>query len=390
MLGSMSSRTGGELRSALLENAAELAPLEFQWRRLAEERANIFLTPEWFSTWLRHYDEYAPAVPVVTRGDSLLGLVPLVRVRRGRPRRIQFAGANAGDYFHPVAAESDEGAVAGAAARALALGRRGYNTLVLENVDPDAAWWTELAHESPRSITAKRVKGSVLPYTDLTGLSWDEFLAGRSRNFRRDLRRKSTRLQESHRVEFRRTETHAELERDLETLWRLHDLRWADRDEDSAAAEPRLRRFLADLAAVTLEQGWLRLWILELDGEPVAARLEWLFGTRLASYYTGFDPKLDREGVGFVLVAHTLRAAIEEGAREYNMLLGSEQWKTRFATGELPVTTVALVPSAHPARLLVSAETGMRRGLDGLSPGARRRARGIARPLRALLPTARR
>jgi CelD/BcsL family acetyltransferase involved in cellulose biosynthesis len=288
MLGSMSSRTGGELRSALLVDAAELTPLESEWRRLAEERANVFLTPEWFSTWLRHYDEYAPAVPVVTQGDSLLGLVPLVRARRGRPRRIQFAGENAGDYFHPVATESDERPVAAAAARALHLGRQGYNTLVLENVDPDAAWWREIARESPRSITAKRVKGSVLPY---------------------------------------------------------------NRGEDSAAADPRLRRFLADLAAVTLERGWLRLWMLELDGEPVAARLEWLFGTRLASYYTGFDPRLDREGVGFLLV---------------------------------------LVPSAHPARLLVSVEVGMRRGLDRLSPRARRRARGIARPLRALLPTARR
>ena len=390
MLAAMSSRTGGELRSALLEDADALAPLEAQWRQLAEKRGNIFLTPEWFSTWLRHYHEYAPAVPVVMRGESLVGLVPLVQAERGRPRRIQFAGANAGDHFQPAAAEEDETAVSAAAASVVGLGSRGYNALVLENIDPDAAWWKEIARESPRSITAKRVKGSVLPYTDLTGVSWDDYLAGRSRNFRRDLRRKSTRLGESHRVEFRRTATSAELDRDLDDLWRLHDLRWADRGEESAAADPRLRRFLADLAHVTLERGWLRLWMLELDGEAVAARFEWLFGGRLASYYTGFDPRLDREGVGFLLVAHALRAAIEEGAREYNMLLGRERWKSRFATGERPVATLVLVPSAHPTRLLVSAEAVMRRGLDRLSPRARRRVRGIGRPLRALLPTARR
>jgi CelD/BcsL family acetyltransferase involved in cellulose biosynthesis len=145
---------------------------------------------------------------------------------------------------------------------------------------------------------------------------------------------------------------------------------------------------ISEFAAAALERGWLRLWTLWLDGDPAAGLMQFLLGGRVSSYYTGFDPRLQREGAGFVLTAHTLRAAIEEGAIEFNMLMGDERWKRRFSTGGREVTTVALVRARHPARVAVGAESAGRRALERLGPEGRERIVSLARPLTRRLPSA--
>jgi CelD/BcsL family acetyltransferase involved in cellulose biosynthesis len=386
----VSSPIEGVERVELITDRSALAGLEDDWRRLAEARSNPFITPEWFWAWIRqHEDRAEPALAVVWRPDgSLRGLLPLIRATTGRLRRIRFGGYDLADHLEPVAADGDRVAVAGAAAAALDLAELGCATLVLDNVDAEPPWWEELADGAPGRLVAKRVKGSVLPYADISSLAWEHYLKGRSRNFRRDIRRKLARLERDHTVEFRCTASQDELAADLEALYRLHDARWSD--GNSTAAGDRTRAVLSDFAAASLDRGWLRLWTLSLDGAPVAALMQWLVGSRVSSYYTGFDPGLRSEGVGLVLTAHTLRAAIKEGADEFNMLLGDEPWKQRFATDRRAISTVVLVRGRHPARMIVSAEAGARRAIGHLSPRAQQRVNSLARPLARMLPSVRR
>lgn len=364
----------------LVTDPQRLGSLEDEWRALAVALGNPFVTPEWFRASLRAgvFDE--PAVVVVRHDDgSLRGLLPLVR----SGRRLAFAGADFADHLEPVAAPGDREAVARLASSALDLRSLGCTMLILDNVEGEPPWWSPVANDAPVPLAVRELKSAVLPYVGTKDLSWDDYLAGRSRNFRRDIRRKLDRLQRDHRVEFRRTQSAAELEADLAALYGLHDARWGGQ---SAAAGERLRSVVSEFAAAALERGWLRFWHLELDGAPAAGLLQWLVGPRLSSYYTGFDPALQREGAGLVLTAHTLRAAIEEGADEFNMLLGDEPWKRRFSTARREVVTVALVRRAHPARLLVSAEVGARRMMDSVPGDVRDRARRLGRPLFNRLP----
>ena len=63
----------------------------------------------------------------------------------------------------------------------------------------------------------------------------------------------------------------------------------------------------------------------------------------MASYYqAGRDPSLDRLSVGFVLMAHTIRSAIAEGATEYRFGRGDESFKHRFSTADPELETVVL------------------------------------------------
>lgn len=372
-------------RAELIGDLDQLRSYEEEWRRLAERRGNAFVTPEWFWAWLEHYgDTAAPAVIVTHDEDGqLLGLMPLAVAHSGRPRALRFAGGTLADLLHPVCLPEHDETVALATADALAAADMKWSLAVLDNVDVDARWWTALGAHAP-FIGQTTLRDTALPAIELGDGGWDAYLAGKTRNFRDQARRYPRRLERDHRVSYRRTDDESALERDIRTLFDLHDARWRDRG-GSTLTSPRARSFHLAFARAALGRGWLRLWILEVDGVPVAAWYGWRLGDRYAYYQAGFDPSWERKSVGFILMVHTVRSAIEEGASRYELLLGDESYKGRFANDERRVCT-AMLSRTRPARVMSSAEAlGWRATRSG-----RPRLRSAASAVSAILPGARR
>lgn len=364
-------------RIQLVTEISEVKALADEWRPLAERRGNAFVTPEWFLAWLRQCGQgWEPRVAVVrTSQGTLRGLLPLLSSKSGGRRALQFCPV--GDRFHPVADLRDEEAVASAAAPAVAPRERGLRSLLLANVDAGAGWWRALAEASPAPLATVERPESALPFVELAGLSWDSYLAGRSRQLRSQLGRKLRSLRKEHDVQLRRTRRSEEVAADLEILFRLHDARWAERPDSSSLADPAIRAFHLEFATAALERGWLRLSVMEVDGVPIAALYGWLLGGRWSYYQAGFDPAWSRHSPGFLLLAETIREAIEDGASEYDMLLGDEAFKRRFATSSRRVRTVVLAPRGHPAHVSAAAGVHLRRAWRSLPSRPRARARRL-------------
>jgi CelD/BcsL family acetyltransferase involved in cellulose biosynthesis len=359
----------GELLTA---DAAE--GLADEWRSIAEAQGNAFLTPEWFFAWRRHYaGPKSSPILVVVRDSAcgLAGLLPLARVGR----TTQFAGANVGDWFGPLARAGLELEVSAVAAETLF--RAGHRTLVLHNVDQDASWISALVSSWPGLITRRQLNSTVIPYVPLAG-TWDAFLENRSHNFRSQVRRKERNLQRRHGLEFRMISEAGQLPKAMETFFELHRARWSSDGRGSSLTTGKAESYHIDFAAMALERGWLRLWFLMAGGQAVAAWYGWMIGGRYCYFNAGWDPAWSHESVGLVLLAHTIRSAIEEGAEEYSLLLGNEAYKARFAVEQRPVETVAL---AHPL--------GLSQCLIHLDIAGRRLARTLPPELKARLGKAR-
>ena len=202
----------------------------------------------------------------------------------------------------------------------------------------------------------------VLPYIALDGFDWQGYLATRSGQFRSQLKRKMRSLERDHEVRLRRSQTAEEVSNDLDTLFDLHDARWQERPGASSLADPQARDLHRAFAARAHEQGWLRLYLLEVDGAAAAAWYGWHVGDRFSYYQAGFDPAWSRYSVGFLLLAETVREAIAEGAAEYDLLVGDEAFKARFATGERLGSSVLLAPPISRMRLMASVERVARSG----------------------------
>jgi CelD/BcsL family acetyltransferase involved in cellulose biosynthesis len=372
---------------AEVADLTRLGPLESEWRELAVGRGNGFLTPEWVGAWARHYAEEHPSFVPVLRGTDgkLRGLLPIALPRSGHPRVCRIAGANLGDRFHPVCEPGSEAEVAAAVGEALADAPQPWSVISLDHVQTDEPWVEALGEATGRRLSTRSRVAAPLPLIDVaTHESWDAYLATRSSNFRQQVRRFARRAAREADVRIRRTEAADTLETDMGTFFALHDQRFGERGGSSLSAE-RARSFHLDFARAALERGWLRLWFLELDGRPAAAWYGWRLGERYSYYNSGFDPEFGALSPGLVLISAVIQSAFEEGASEFDFLLGEESYKYRFAERERTVSDVTLARALpHPASIVTAAEYGARRA-GRLIPASARRRLGLGRLARRSL-----
>ena len=349
--------SGGGARVQYVESLEAIPPAD--WERLAARAGHVFATPEWLGAWWRWYGGARPLlVGLVRRNGELVAILPLhVWRRRGLPV-LRFAGHGPSDQLGPVCAPLTDPDVADAVGSAVSA--IPYRRFVL------------LAELVPSDHRFGQLVGGRTLYTDESPLlrfdeeSWDEFLRRRGANFRQQVRRFPRKLAAVGEVSFRLSSDSSTLDRDLDTLFALHRRRW------QGAETPFLRMagFHREMAARALERGWLRLWMLEVGGRPVAALYGFRFGGVESAYQGGRDPALARYPLGFILISHAVREALGDGMREYHLLRGGEQYKARFANTDRNLETSAVARGATADVVLAMAEAargrslGLRRLLD--------------------------
>src|SRR3954468_12168883 len=329
--------------------------LRAEWTALAEQSRNIFATPEWAETWREHYapGAHLRLLACRDRGGALRALWPHYVAARGPVRVVRLAGHGPADELGPACAPEDRAFAAAALRDALTSRRLGAPALLAERLAGDLAW--------PALLGGRSLHREASPVIPTGGRSWEEYLAGQSRNFREQAGRRRRKLEREHEIAITMTEDPGALAADMDTLVALHEQRWAGGESDSFAGVNGA--FHRAFAAVALERGWLRLWIRRADGEPVAAWHGFRFGGVDSFYQSGRDPSWDRASVGFVLMAHTVRLAFEDGMAEYRLLRGEEGYKGRWAAEDRPVEIVvaAATPLARPAIAAAARLTGSRR-----------------------------
>jgi CelD/BcsL family acetyltransferase involved in cellulose biosynthesis len=325
---------------AACEPIGRLEEAREAWQRLGAETANVFSTWEWAQVWWRHFGAGRQlALAAVRQGPETIGILPMHTERRGVVRLARFIGHGVGDELGPVCAAQDASTVAGC----LEAWPPGGSLLLAERL-PGRRDWAE-------ALGGRMLKIDSSPVIDLAGEgSWDGYLSARSANFRQQVRRRGRRLERLG-IRFRLAQDQDRLAPDLDALVALHRAHWGER---SRAFAPRREGFHREFAALALEQGWLRLWVAEVDGTPVAAWYGFRFAGVDSFYQSGRDPSWDRSAVGAGLLEHTMREAFADGMREYRLLRGDEAYKSRYATRDPALQTVARGRSL-PGRLLVSA-----------------------------------
>ena len=336
--------TLADLSVPTLERVDDLESLRGAWSELAERSGSFFATPEWQSLWWKHFG--AERELLLTAGwgaDGRLETILPFYVWRARPLRVVRAlGHGPGDELGPI---GERGVAGPALARWLETER--FELLLAEQLP--GGGWQECAPG------ARLLSHGASPVLTFDGLTWDELMASKSRNFREQVGRRARALEREHDVRYRLVTGPDDLEESFDTFFRLHGLRWGSR-----SIIARTEAFQRDFAAIAAARGWLRLWLLEVDGAPAAAWLGFRFAGAECYYQAGRDPAFDRRSVAFVLLAHTVRAALEDGAREYRFLRGDEAYKHRFANADAGLETIGIAGGAAGRAALAAAPLAKR------------------------------
>ena len=338
---------------AQIERIPVLGDARDEWRALALASGNIFATWEWAETWWRHFGHGRPLRLLACRGADgrMLAILPLYSWRTKPLHVLRFLGHGPGDQLGPIADAAD----LRAAQQALRyeLDSSGWSVFLGEQL-PGGDGWAE-------ALTAQPLARTGAPVIRLRGRTWDEILQERSSNFRQQVRRRERALTREHDVRLHLTKDAETLPQHLHSLFTLHAERWGAGSDFLQA-----KAFHRDFAQQALAHGWLRLWIMEVDGAPAAAWYGFRFAGVESYYQGGWGSRWARSSVGSVLLAHTIREATQDGMREYRFLQGDESYKYRFADEGKGLETV-IRARGLPGRAVVAA--GLR--LRGYAVGRR-------------------
>jgi CelD/BcsL family acetyltransferase involved in cellulose biosynthesis len=167
---------------------------------------------------------------------------------------------------------------------------------------------------------------------------------------RKYLRQQDRKLGRERNVAYRIVAPEDPLEPALDDLLRLHEMRWP---EGSRYADefPFHREFAEHAHA----RGWLRLWFLEVDGEPVAAWHCFNYHGTQTYYQSGRDPAWDKSSVGLLLLCHAVAEAFRQGTYDHRFGRGAEWYKYRLARDDAGLETIGLAATFRGRAALAAA-----------------------------------
>jgi CelD/BcsL family acetyltransferase involved in cellulose biosynthesis len=341
----------------LVNRREELAGLTSEWDELAQndQRDGFFRTPAWYLSWIEHVRTDAEPYVVVVRDGAgkIVGLAPLCKLTYRdhgfRLTAISPGGREvvSGDFLDYLSVPDARMDVLNAILEFLWEMRSEWELLVageiMEGGDLNLAI-ESFAHA--QKLPFRRQEERVCPYIELPR-TFDDYLRGLSPKMRYEIRRDSRDLLEKFGCRIDVYVEPADVSAHLDTMIQLHLAHWRRVNEPGTMGRAGFDRFLKQVCFSSLGGAGCRLYILRHEERPAAALLAFRFGNNMMFYQTGWDPDspIARMSPGMVLVARSIRDAIEQGCRYFDFLRGDEAYKIRLTKSSRRTTTLLVARS---------------------------------------------
>jgi CelD/BcsL family acetyltransferase involved in cellulose biosynthesis len=337
----------------LIDDADRFAALQIEWSELlaASSAASPFLTWEWLNAWWTHVG--APrrlAIVAVRDGDQLIAVAPLCASRGRVPFlwRWEFLGTGfaGSDYLDAIVRRGRELD----AMRALAeyVRERGV-TLHLVHLPSNSSLSRVAAPLGDSGWSVRTAADGFCPFIRLAGHSWDSFLSTIGPSHRATTRRRLRALEKNFTMRFEQIADDVMRQYALAKLFDFHQARFGRRA--TAFHTTSLRAFHLDATDRLQKAGVLRLFILRLNDDLAGVMYGMSFKGRFYFYQHGYDPQFQSHGVGRAVLDLSIRAAIEEGLSEFDLLYGGEAYKSAWTNERRPLTRIDMFPAHFGGRV---------------------------------------
>ena len=160
-----------------------------------------------------------------------------------------------------------------------------------------------------------------------------------------------------HPYQFDVAETPAEVSAALPVLFNLHRERAEASmkiSHDDYFNHPNRRAFIREVAAQLAEQRSVKVGILRVGGEPIAAQMWFEKGEVLFLYYSGFLPDWQSHSVALLATIGALKEGMGRGMRQIEFLAGGGHPKARWDTQQRVHGNIWLARRPRITRFLFS------------------------------------
>lgn len=351
--------------------------LEPEWTDLIGNSAaeTVFLGFDWLCVWWEHMGQERELRMLIARRETdglLIGAAPLVLgpgkwlgILPMRKLSLMGAGVAAADHLDFPLRKGFEVAASQALQGRLVADAGDWDCLRLDGLS-DTSPIPDLWGSLVRRFSTNTCRFMALPET------WEAYLQTMPSKRRRRVGWRQRRLEKEFpdQVRFRTVTKPGEVDGAMESLFRLHQEVQTGRGNPGSFAGTPMRDFHKAVARRFLKAGRLRLHLISVGDEDIAAIYCFWQGDVLSFYSTGFSSKWDRHNPGRQVMAFSIRAAIEDGAKVYDFLRGDESYKEVFS-GEAREDLNLRIAVKPGARMLL--------GLEAVYKALRRQLRPLKR-----------
>jgi len=353
------------LTTEALTAVASLNEIVTAWEELAKRDAveGFFRTASWYLSWIRNLRPDAkPFVIVVRDSSKIVGIAPFCTLRYNSCLWALTLGGDdiaCGEYLDILSLPDYRAAVVRAVWDEINKMQSRWDLLVLGATLAQGDLCYEAQNWAAEKSLMLRAEGDrISPFANLPA-SFDQYFAALGKKKRKNLAR-ARRIFQERGVEVKTYTRPDELDAAIDILIELHLLRWRWVHKTGTLGRPGFRKFLKDLNKMEAVGDCFRLYVMQLQGKPIAAMLNFHYGMSALQFQNGFDPdcELAPHSPGTLLILHGIQRAIEEGLLCYDFLRGAEEYKFHFAREFKRTTTLAIARSLPAKAYLLAKDAG--------------------------------
>jgi CelD/BcsL family acetyltransferase involved in cellulose biosynthesis len=180
---------------------------------------------------------------------------------------------------------------------------------------------------------------------------WEQFRRSLSKNLEQSTGRHHRQLQKFGVLAFDEVTGGARLPAALEECFQLEAAGWKATHGSPILAQQDTLRFYTDLAHQAADAGAFAVYILRLDGKPIAFEYCLRAGRRIDMMKISYTPDLARYSPGNVLRQMVLKTEIERGAISIYHMGRASEWKLRWANRVDPMIRLRIYGRGARARV---------------------------------------
>ncbi len=320
------------MKLEVISDFATLLETQAEWHSFTCSVAGTtpFQLPGWLLTWWRWFGSGELLAMIFRDGGTIAGVVPCFLHEWQGARQVTLIGSGISDYLEPAIHPKRSSEVV-----------RCLGDYLESELDWQLCNWQDLNFDTclrgvaslNRKLDLRTIEETECRRIRLAG-SFADYWAARPSSLRGNVRRDWKRAESVAKLQFGTTpEADPML---IDTLIRLHSLRWKRRGQPGTIAANDSADFLRDVAQDFGAHGMLRIFWLSLGAEVVAVILAFEHANRIFDYLTAFDPQYENLGLGRILLFEALRESFERRCEAWDFLRGNEAYKSWWGSQQVP------------------------------------------------------
>jgi CelD/BcsL family acetyltransferase involved in cellulose biosynthesis len=166
------------------------------------------------------------------------------------------------------------------------------------------------------------------------------------------LKRKMRKVQKDFDCKLKIIQNEEELERYFPSFIRINKERSKDKLQRGVFSSSEIEEMIYTISKQLLRAGFLKLYVVELDGVIAAALLNLNFKDKEYFYQSGFDVSYRKYSLGYVIHYYAIESSMANGNSEYDFLIGDEPYKWQWTKMYRSIKRIQVIRSVSKYNML--------------------------------------